>query len=161
MIALLAYWRLAAGAVVLGLVIWAGWLVMSWRDDSHHLAAVTETLAAERASHAREIALSAQASRNLSHELETIRARPAIGPVRLCRTAPVSRMAVTATGTDDPPAAAGVGLSGAQGSDTQGTDPGPDIGPDIDAVGAKCDALTAQLRASQGWWASFQAEPAR
>ena len=147
MIALLAYWRIAAGAAVVALILWAGWLVMSWRDDSHHLAAVTAQLAAERASHAREIALAAKASKDYHDELDSIRtARQPVPVVRLCRAAPAVP-ASTPGRTDDSPAASGVGLSGSQGGDQ----PGPDIGSDLDQIAARCDAVTAQLRALQGW----------
>ena len=141
-----AYWRIAAGAGVVALILWGGWIVADWRADAHRLSAVQAQLADERASHAREIALAAKASKDYHDELENLRARPAVGPVRLCRAAAVNP-SPTPGRTDDPATSSGVGLSGSQGGDQSG----PDIGADLDAIAARCDEVTAQLRALQGW----------
>lgn len=139
---------IAAG---IGLVILILWVILGWRDSARELDGLRQQLQAERAGRARETAMANQASRNFHDELETLRARPAIGPVRLCRTAPERPSGVTPGRTDDPPAAAGVGLQGAQGGSGEGAGVGPDIGPDLDAIAARCDEVTAQLRALHGW----------
>lgn len=154
MIPLLSYWRIAAGAAIVGLLIWAGWVIADWREDAHQLATVKESLTAERAARTREIALAAKASKDYHDELETLRARPAVGSVRLCRAATVNPAPAPGR-TDDPAAPSGVGLSGSQGGDSQG----PDIGADLDAIAARCDEVTAQLRALQGWEIEAEKQP--
>ena len=142
----LDYIRAGIAAVAVALVLAIGWVVLSWRDDARQLEGLRQQLQDERAARSLEIEQAATAGRNYHDELETLRARPAIGPVRLCRAAPA--IPPVAPGrTDDSPAASGMGLSGSQGGDQ----PGPDIGSDLDQIAARCDEVTAQLRSLQGW----------
>lgn len=150
----LPYLRLAGVAALAGLLLWAGWVVADWRSDAHQLSAVQAQLSAERAARTREIALAAKATKDYHDELETLRARPAVGPVRLCRAAAVNPSPPPGR-TDDPAAASGVGLQGAQG----GYSEGPDISGDLDRIAQRCDEVTAQLRALQGWEIEAEKQP--
>ena len=143
----LDYIRAGIAAVAVALVLAIGWVVLSWRDDARQLEGLRQQLQDERAARSLEIEQAATAGRNYHDELETLRARPAVGPVRLCSAAPAAPTGDAASRADDPPATAGVGLQGTQGGDQ----PGPDIGSDLDQIAARCDEVTAQLRSLQGW----------
>lgn len=85
-------------------------------------------------------------------ELLDIRTRPVpAAPVRLCRN-PAARLPATpaATGGVDGTATAARGDAEGAGGDS-GEGPGPDIGPDLAALAASCDVVSARLRALQGW----------
>jgi hypothetical protein len=106
-------------------------------------------LRAERADRARaETALDAYRA-----ELDGLasRTQPAT-PVRLCRTAPVRSPKPPTEGADAAAPAAG-GDAGQVGADS-GEGSGPDIGPDLRDLAASCDAISARLRALQGWVSS-------
>jgi ADP-ribosylglycohydrolase len=150
------------GAIVAGsmlVILLVAWVVFGWRDAARELDTLRNQLQAERSARIHEIQIAEKASKDYQHELEALRAARGPAPVvRLCRPAvPAAPTAVTAGGADAGPAPSGVGLSGPTGGDQ----PGPDIGGDLDAIAARCDALTAQLRALQGWERAIQDEPAR
>ena len=105
-------------------------------------------LAAERADRAR----AERASASYQSEMERLRQRTARAaanrsPVRLCVAPTAPPAGDAAQGTDGAPTPAG--------SDDRpvGSDPkaGPDIGADLYALAAACDAENAKLRALQGW----------
>jgi len=148
----LTYVRGAIVAASIALTIFIVWVVLGWRDAAGQLDTLRHQLQDERAARAREIDLASKASENYQHELEALRAAHVqLPPVRLCRQAvPAAPTVLTAGRTDDAPAAAGVGFTGSTGGDQ----PGTDIGPDLDSLAARCDAVTAQLRGLQGWAAS-------
>lgn len=82
-------------------------------------------------------------------ELEVLRNRPRpAGPVRLCRN-PAPRVPGPAGGADGAPAGPRSDADGAGGDSAEGA--GPDIGPDLYALAASCDAVNARLRALQEW----------
>ena len=113
--------RLAGYALVAGLLVWAGVTVANWHSDSRQLQATRQQLAAERASHAREIALAAKASKDYHDELDSIRAaRQPVPVVRLCVATPARTAPVTPGRTDDSATPSGMGLSGATGGDQPG-----------------------------------------
>ena len=95
-----------------------------------------QTLAAERAA---KVAAD-KASEGYQDELERLRNRPArVRTVRVCNGSP-SDLPAAQPGPTGPGPAGGMGDAGA----------GRDIGPDLYALAARCDALTAQLRGLQG-----------
>lgn len=105
-------------------------------------------LAAERADRAR----AERAADSYQSEMERLRERTARAtanrsPVRLCVTPTAPSAGNSAQGTDGAPTAAGSNDRPA------GSDPkaGPDIGADLYALAAACDAENAKLRALQGW----------
>ena len=103
-----------------------------------------QTLAAERADRRR----AEDASDKYRQELDALATRPRPStPVRLCRAAPVRSPKPSAEGTDGAAPAAGSD-AGSLGADTG---EGPDIGPDLRDLAAACDAISARLRALQGW----------
>lgn len=138
---LLAYGAGIAAVFALGLT------VHRWYVSAGELEAVRQQLADERADRARDIALAAKASKGYQDEIDRLGTRAPLPAVRLCRTAPAPRTADTAARPDEASPAGGVGLQGAQG----GFEQGPDIGPELDQIAARCDAVTAQLRGLQGW----------
>lgn len=153
--------------------MWAAWL---WRYAPHALIAAVlgltciyavytlreqgraelrpqiERLEAELAAEKADRARAERASASYQSEMERLRERTARaaanrGPVRLCviPTAPPAGDAALRTN----------GSTTTTGSDerTAGSDPkaGPDIGADLYALAAACDAENAKLRALQGW----------
>jgi len=102
-------------------------------------------LAAAKADRARAEAASA----SYRSEMDALRNRPVSRtPVRLCRDPdPVPATTTTALGTHDRTSTTW-GFNGTTGSDLEA---GPDIGPDLYDLAAKCDAEIAKLRALQGW----------
>jgi len=105
-------------------------------------------LAAERADRAR----AERAANSYQSEMERLRERTARAatnrsPVRLCVSPPAPPAGDAAQGTYGTPTTAGSNDRPA------GNDPkaGPDIGADLYALAAACDAENAKLRALQGW----------
>ena len=153
--------------------MWAAWL---WRFAPHALIAAVlgltciyavytlreqgraelrpqiERLEAELAAERADRARAERASASYQSEMERLRERAANRtvnrtPVRLC-------VSPQAPAIDDP-ALRTNGSSATTGGDerTVGGDPkaGPDIGADLYALAATCDAENAKLRALQGW----------
>ena len=127
------------GAAILGGGLWVRHEWNKGRAAIVEAQELRKTLAAERAA---KVAAD-NASKGYQDELERLRNRPArVRTVRVCNS-PASV----------PPAQPGSSSAGTPGGvGDQGT--GPDIGPDLYALAARCDALTAQLRGLQ----SFAAE---
>lgn len=153
--------------------MWAAWL---WRYAPHALIAAVlglsciyavytlreqgraelrpqiERLEAELAAERADRARAERASASYQSEMERLRERAANRtvnrtPVRLCVSPPAPPAGDPALRTN--------GSSATTGSDerTVGGDPkaGPDIGADLYALAAACDAENAKLRALQGW----------
>ena len=153
--------------------MWAAWL---WRYAPHALIAAVlgltciyavytlreqgraelrpqiERLEAELAAERADRARAERASDSYQLEIERLNKRTVDRaanrtPVRLCVTPTAPPAGDAAQGTDDSSATAG--------SDDRpaGSDPkaGPDIGADLYALAAACDAENAKLRALQGW----------
>lgn len=153
--------------------MWAAWL---WRYAPHALIAAVlglsciyavytlreqgraelrpqiERLEAELAAERADRARAERASASYQSEMERLRERAANRtvnrtPVRLCVTPAAPPAGDAAQGTD--------GAATTAGSDDRpaGSDPkaGPDIGADLYALAAACDAENAKLRALQGW----------
>ena len=132
----------AAGIWAWGYKSGVGHTTARWDRERDKVAAehVQELERAQQAliaAHAR----AAEASNDYQAELERLRARPVDRrPVRLCR----EPARVPAAGPDPgrpgaPPASGGLGDEGTQ----------PDIGPDLYALAARCDEVTAQARGLQ------------
>ena len=150
--------------------MWAAWL---WRFAPHALIAAVlglsciyavytlreqgraelrpqiERLEAELAAERADRARAERASASYQSEMERLRDRAVNrSPVRLCLNTPAAPpTGDAAQGTD--------GAAAPAGSDDRpaGSDPkaGPDIGADLYALAAACDAENAKLRALQGW----------
>ena len=153
--------------------MWAAWL---WRYAPHALIAAVlglsciyavytlreqgraelrpqiERLEAELAAERADRARAERASDSYQLEIERLNKRAADraanrGPVRLCVSLPAPPIGDAALRTN--------GSSATTGSDERkvGGDPkaGPDIGADLYALAAACDAENAKLRALQGW----------
>lgn len=153
--------------------MWAAWL---WRYAPHALVAAVlglsciyavytlreqgraelrpqiERLEAELAAERADRARAERAADSYQSEMERLRERAANRtvnrtPVRLCVSPPAPPAGDPALRTN--------GSSATTGSDerTVGSDPkaGPDIGADLYALAAACDAENAKLRALQGW----------
>ena len=102
-------------------------------------------LAAAKADRARAQA----ASDSYRSEMDAIRSRPVPRtPVRLCRDPDPVPATVATAGRTDGRTTTSWGFNGTTGSDFEA---GPDIGPDLYDLAAKCDAEIAKLRALQGW----------
>ena len=142
-------WRAGIAVAAIVAVLLIGMTVARWHQAAGQLTELRHQLQAEQSARAREIQVAAQASKEYQDELETLRLDRRPAPVvRLCRPAmPADAVAVPAARSDETGTPARMGLSGATGGDRAG----PDVGPDLDAIAARCDALTAQLRALQGW----------
>ena len=146
-------WRYAPHALiaaVLGLsCIYA---VYTLREQGRaELRPQIERLEAELAAEKADRARAERAADSYQSEMERLRERTARaaanrGPVRLCVT-PDSQAGSPPKGTDGAPTTAGSNDRPA------GSDPkaGPDIGADLYALAAACDAENAKLRALQGW----------
>ena len=137
-------------AIIIGVGYAAGHYVMEQAREegrSEVRAEVTrleDALAGERADRARAEA----AEGAYRAEMAALAARrPAANPVRLCVSPTPVPTRDPARGADDPAAAARLD------DDRPGGDPapGPDIGPELYALAASCDAEIARLRALQGW----------
>lgn len=153
--------------------MWAAWL---WRYAPHALIAAVlgltciyavytlreqgraelrpqiERLEAELAAERADRARAERASGSYQLEIERLNKRAvdrAVNrtPVRLCVSSPAPPTGNAAEGID--------GAAPSAGSDDRpaGSDPkaGPDIGADLYALAAACDAENAKLRALQGW----------
>ena len=147
-------WRYAPHAVVAaGLGLLCIYAVYTFREQGRaelrpQIERLETALAEERADRAR----AERASGSYQLEIERLRERAARTaanrtPVRLCLNTPVSQGGAAAEGTDDP-APAPRSDDGSAGSNPQA---GPDIGADLYALAAACDAENAKLRALQGW----------
>lgn len=130
----------------LGAVLLAGglWMRHEWARGRAAIVEAQElrkTLAAERAAKA----AADNASKGYQDELERLRNRPTrVRTVRVCNH-PASVPPAQPRPNGSSPAG-GVGDEGT-GPDTRHRD----IGPDLYALAARCDALTAQLRGLQGF----------
>lgn len=83
-------------------------------------------------------------------EILQIRSRPTLAaPVRLCRAPAARSLPGSAQGADGPAAPSRSDSEGAGGDSGEG--PGPDIGPDLAALAASCEVVSARLRALQQW----------
>lgn len=146
--------RIAPYAIISALLIASGlaagyWLKEQGRKELRpQIERLEAALAAERADRAR----AERASGSYQLEIERLNKRAvdrAVNrtPVRLCVSPPAPPAGDPALRTNGSPATTG--------SDerTVGGDPkaGPDIGADLYALAAACDAENAKLRALQGW----------
>ncbi len=145
--------RIAPYAIISALVIISGFAAGQWikeqgrKELRPQIERLEAALAAERADRAR----AERASDSYQLEIERLRKRTldrAVNrtPVRLCVT-PDPQSGAAPKGTDDP-APAPRSDDGSAGSNPQA---GPDIGADLYALAAACDAENAKLRALQGW----------
>ena len=145
--------RIAPYAIISAFVIISGFAAGQWvkeqgrKELRPQIERLEAALAAERADRAR----AERASGSYQLEIERLRERAARSAanrpaVRLCVT-PAPQGGAAAEGTDDP-APAPRSDDGSAGSNPQA---GPDIGADLYALVAACDAENAKLRALQGW----------
>jgi uncharacterized small protein (DUF1192 family) len=146
-------WRYAPHAILAaGLGLLCIYAVHTLREQGRaelrpQIERLEAALAAERADRAR----AERASDSYQLEIERLRERAARTaanrtPVRLCVT-PAPQGGATPEGTNDP-ASSSRSNDGSAGSNPQA---GPDIGADLYALAAACDAENAKLRALQGW----------
>jgi hypothetical protein len=147
-------WRYAPHAILAaGLGLLCIYAVYTFREQGRaelrpQIERLEAALAAERADRAR----AERASGSYQLEIERLRERAARtaanrSPVRLCLSTPVTQGGAAAEGTDDPAPAA----RSDDGSARSNPQAGPDIGADLYALVAACDAENAKLRALQGW----------
>ena len=145
--------RIAPYAIISALVIISGFAAGQWvkeqgrKELRPQIERLEAALAAERADRAR----AERASDSYQLEIERLNKRTLDRtvnrtPVRLCVT-PAPKGGAAPEGTDDP-APAPRSDDGSAGSNPQA---GPDIGADLYALAAACDAENAKLRALQGW----------
>ena len=145
--------RIAPYAIISAFVIISGFAAGQWikeqgrKELRPQIERLEAALAAERADRAR----AERASGSYQLEIERLRERAARtaanrSPVRLCVT-PAPQGGAAPEGTNDP-APAPRSDDGSAGSNPQA---GPDIGADLYALVAACDAENAKLRALQGW----------
>ena len=145
--------RIAPYAIISAFVIISGFAAGQWikeqgrKELRPQIERLEAALAEERADRAR----AERASGSYQLEIERLRERAARtaanrSPVRLCVT-PDPQGGAAAEGTNDP-APATRSDDGSAGSNPQA---GPDIGADLYALAAACDAENAKLRALQGW----------
>jgi hypothetical protein len=145
--------RIAPYAIISAFVIISGFAAGQWikeqgrKELRPQIERLEAALAAERADRAR----AERASGSYQLEIERLRERAARtaanrSPVRLCVT-PAPQGGAAPEGTNDP-APAPRSDDGSAGSNPQA---GPDIGADLYALAAACDAENAKLRALQGW----------
>ena len=147
-------WRYAPHAVVAaGLGLLCIYAVYTFREQGRaelrpQIERLEAALAAERADRAR----AERASGSYQLEIERLRERAARtvanrSPVRLCLNTPAPQGGAAAEGTNAPAPAP----RSDDGSARSNTQAGPDIGADLYALVAACDAENAKLRALQGW----------
>jgi ABC-type Fe3+-hydroxamate transport system substrate-binding protein len=145
--------RIAPYAIISALVIISGFAAGQWikeqgrKELRPQIERLETALAAERADRAR----AERAADSYQSEMERLRERTLNRtvnrtPVRLCVT-PAPQGGAAPEGTNDP-APAPRSDDGSAGSNPQA---GPDIGADLYALVAACDAENAKLRALQGW----------
>jgi hypothetical protein len=145
--------RISPYAIISALVIISGFAAGQWikeqgrKELRPQIERLETALAEERADRAR----AERASGSYQLEIERLRERAARtaanrSPVRLCVT-PAPQGGAAPEGTNDP-APAPRSDDGSAGSNPQA---GPDIGADLYALAAACDAENAKLRALQGW----------
>ena len=146
-------WRYAPHAVVAaGLGILCIYAVYTFREQGRaelrpQIERLETALAAERADRAR----AERAADSYQSEMERLRERALNRtvnrtPVRLCVT-PDPKGWAAPEGTNDPAPA----TRSDDGSPRSNPQAGPDIGADLYALAAACDAENAKLRALQGW----------
>ena len=146
--------RIAPYAIISAFIIISGFAAGQWikeqgrKELRPQIERLEAALAAERADRAR----AERASGSYQLEIERLRERAARSAanrpvVRLCNNAPTTSEGDAALRT--------TGSSATTGSDERTTGanptPGPDIGADLYALVAACDAENAKLRALQGW----------
>lgn len=146
-------WRYAPHAILAaGLGLLSVYVVHTLREQGRaelrpQIERLEAALAAERADRAR----AERAADSYQSEMERLRERTLNRtvnrtPVRLCVT-PDPQGGAAAEGTNDPAPAAWSD----DGSARSNPQAGPDIGADLYALVAACDAENAKLRALQGW----------
>ena len=147
-------WRFAPHAIVAAVLgLSCIYAVYTLREQGRaELRPQIERLEAELAAERADRARAERAADSYQSEMERLRERTARAaanrsPVRLCLNTPAPPAGDAAQGTDGAPTAAGSNDRPA------GSDPkaGPDIGADLYALAAACDAENAKLRALQGW----------
>ena len=147
-------WRFAPHAIVAAVLgLTCIYVVYTLREQGRaELRPQIERLEAELAAERADRARAERAADSYQSEMERLRERAVNRtvnrtPVRLCVSPPAPPVGDPAQGTDDSPTTTG--------SDERkvGGDPkaGPDIGADLYALAAACDAENAKLRALQGW----------
>jgi hypothetical protein len=145
--------RIAPYAIISAFVIISGFAAGQWikeqgrKELRPQIERLEAALAAERADRAR----AERASGSYQLEIERLRERAARtaanrSPVRLCVT-PAPQGGAAPEGTNDPAPAP----RSDDGSAESNPQAGPDIGADLYALAAACDAENAKLRALQGW----------
>jgi hypothetical protein len=148
----LAWLKLGAAAIALGLLVWLGLIVKGWKDDATRLPLVEQErdqVIADLAHYKTDLRSAQEASNGYQTELATLRtvaARAPDSPVRLCPRARVpERREIPAAGTGSPAAAASTG----------DVPPQPelprerDIGPGLFDLADRADELSAQVRGLQ------------
>jgi hypothetical protein len=146
--------RIAPYAIISAFVIISGFAAGQWikeqgrKELRPQIERLETALAAERADRAR----AERASGSYQLEIERLRERTLNRtvnrtPVRLCLNTPAPKGGAAAEGTDDPAPAP----RSDDGSARSNPQAGPDIGADLYALVAACDAENAKLRALQGW----------
>ncbi len=156
--------KLAIGAAVLGLLLWFGSAVKSWRHDALLLpAAQAATVQVQtdfndyRRNMAKEVTRLATVSQGYSNELTTLRndrARPVT--LRVCGGTAAPAAAVhpaSAAGVDAAVTAAGLVPGAATGDRAEGVD----VGPELEQLARDADAVTALARGLQAYVATLPA----
>jgi hypothetical protein len=147
-------WRYAPHAILAaGLGLLCIYAVYTFREQGRaelrpQIERLEAALAAERADRAR----AERAADSYQSEMERLRERTLNRtvnrtPVRLCLNTPATQAGTAAQGTNDPAPAP----RSDDGSARSNPQAGPDIGADLYALVAACDAENAKLRALQGW----------
>ena len=135
--------------VILGVGYAAGhWIMERAREEGRaELRAENEQLRGELERQRIDRSRAESATAKYLAELEVLRRAARTRSVRLCVSPTPVPTRDPARGADDPAAAARLD------DDRPGGDPapGPDIGPELYALAAFCDAEIARLRALQGW----------
>lgn len=162
----LAYAKLAIAAVIVGALVWLGFIVQGWRADSQQLAAVKlerDQALADLTQERANIVEVQEASRAYQSELATLRAAAAaarpVSVVRLCRVPanPEPRPVSAAESRPDDAGAAERGIPQEGGGAYQA---GPDIGPDLFELFDRADELSAQVRGLQAYALACSGESA-
>lgn len=150
-------WRLFAVAGLVLVIAGAGWRISQWADAYDELPEVRAALELEQSCGEGSSCLERQRSVQLEQaikvqevmqgyedELLALRTRPVgVRTVRVCPDAGASDL------SGRPAAGPAHGASAAAGMGDEGAR--PDIGPELYAIAARCDEVTAQARGLQGW----------
>lgn len=150
----LGYIRLGVAVVLLGAVVWLGFIVNGWRQDAERLALVEaerDQALADLSQERINVAEAQEASRGYQSELQTLRIAATnsrrVRPVRLCQSTPQTNVRkIPADGAGSSGAAAGAGELPQEADGNLRA--GPDISADLYAEADRADEMTALARAA-------------